>query len=64
MGHPRWLLDLIADDLHRTYSEPEFRYVYEKSLKLTAWGRLPVEEVRPEVTGIQNPPKDEADERR
>jgi hypothetical protein len=27
MGHPRWLLDKIADDVRRTYPEPEFRYV-------------------------------------
>jgi hypothetical protein len=30
MGHPRWLLDKIADDVGRSYPESEFRYVYER----------------------------------
>jgi len=41
MGHPRWLLDLIADDVRRTYPEPDFRYVYEKALGLTDWRNQP-----------------------
>ena len=34
VGHPRWLLDLIADDVRRTYREPEFRYVYADYLAI------------------------------
>jgi hypothetical protein len=35
MGHPRSLLDMVAVDVRRTYPERQFRYEYDKFLRLT-----------------------------
>jgi hypothetical protein len=41
MGHPRALLDQIANDVRPSYPDPPFSYVYEKALKLKDWKNQP-----------------------